>query len=561
MMHPKKLAMAVQIALWGGLATSLPLAAMADTLTASSGSSASAASPGPDAPSVASSLFNFDVVDGNSSSVGTFTWDNAAQSWSTSNVDFTKFSANVFGGTFNGNSSLVTLPTNGPSITAPVLAGMPQTVGTDNVTAFQSVQTQVVGNADVSGSVVSVGQTTDGVNFTAPTISYTFLDTVNNANNNVVTTSGSATVDPLVATSASSDASLISVVSNATVTGTGSIQTGSYTVTSTDAAGNASVSGTSINVDHNGISIFDITGNATTDSQGNITTNLDPLTNRLVSITGSGITTNGLTVTGATTTNGVTNTGDIATTTLNTTGAACVGGALGVTGATTTNGVTNTGDVATTTLTTTGAASVGGTLAVTGATTTNGLANTGDFSSSGNASIGGNLVVGGTITAANATSVELTGTGASATLDGTTATFKNSTGHGVAIQESETTLSGGRNSTSLTLNDDGATFRNTSAGGPARVTGVADGRSRYDAVNYGQLGKAFEGAASAAALAALPQPVAGKNYSVGVGYGNFADESAVAFGAKANVGNVSFSAGGAFSDSEEMVNVGAGYSF
>jgi hypothetical protein len=46
-----------------------------------------------------------------------------------------------------------------------------------------------------------------------------------------------------------------------------------------------------------------------------------------------------------------------------------------------------------------------------------------------------------------------------------------------------------------------------------------------------------------------------------VGYGNFADESAVAFGAKANVGNVSFSAGGAFSDSEEMVNVGAGYSF
>ena len=113
----------------------------------------------------------------------------------------------------------------------------------------------------------------------------------------------------------------------------------------------------------------------------------------------------------------------------------------------------------------------------------------------------------------------------------------------------------------MTLNDDGATFRKTSAGGPARVTGVADGRSRYDAVNYGQLGKAFEGAASAAALAALPQPVAGKNYSVGVGYGNFADESAVAFGAKANVGNVSFSAGGAFSDSEEMVNVGAGYSF
>jgi hypothetical protein len=59
--------------------------------------------------------------------------------------------------------------------------------------------------------------------------------------------------------------------------------------------------------------------------------------------------------------------------------------------------------------------------------------------------------------------------------------------HGLAVNQNRTVLSGGTRSTSLTLNDDGATFANTATGGPARVTGVADGAHNFDAINYGQL--------------------------------------------------------------------------
>lgn len=71
--------------------------------------------------------------------------------------------------------------------------------------------------------------------------------------------------------------------------------------------------------------------------------------------------------------------------------------------------------------------------------------------------------------------------------------------HGVDINQTRTVISGGTHSTSLTLNDWGATFQNDTTGGPARVTGVADGEDRYDAVNYGQLEKAYSGVAVACA--------------------------------------------------------------
>ena len=77
--------------------------------------------------------------------------------------------------------------------------------------------------------------------------------------------------------------------------------------------------------------------------------------------------------------------------------------------------------------------------------------------------------------------------------------------HGLTVGTQSTSLSGGTRSTSLTLNDSGATFRNDSTRGPARVMGVDDGRSGYDAVNYHQLTKAYSGVASAAALAAVPR--------------------------------------------------------
>jgi trimeric autotransporter adhesin len=139
--------------------------------------------------------------------------------------------------------------------------------------------------------------------------------------------------------------------------------------------------------------------------------------------------------------------------------------------------------------------------------------------------------------------------------------------HGVDINQTRTVISGGTNSTSLTLDDDGATFRNDDTGGPAKVTGVADGTGDYDAVNYRQLKKyrdeAHAGIASVAALAAIPPPVPGKRVSIGGGYGNFRGSNAGAVGAKAILfDNAMLTAGVGIDDmSEVTTSVGFGWSF
>ena len=140
----------------------------------------------------------------------------------------------------------------------------------------------------------------------------------------------------------------------------------------------------------------------------------------------------------------------------------------------------------------------------------------------------------------------------------------NNTGHGLTINPDNTVLSGGTTSTSLTLNNWGATFNNN--GGPARVTGVADGESHYDAVNYGQLQKANIGIASVSALAAIPAVMPCKRFAIGAGYGYFERESAVALGLKAKLwDNISVQAGVGFgvgtSDSTYTANAGFSYSF
>ena len=69
-----------------------------------------------------------------------------------------------------------------------------------------------------------------------------------------------------------------------------------------------------------------------------------------------------------------------------------------------------------------------------------------------------------------------------------------------------TTLVGG--GTNMALSSSGAHFSNAS-GGPVTVSGVADGRSRYDAVNYGQLQDverlASRGIAAGSAMSNIPQ--------------------------------------------------------
>lgn len=139
-------------------------------------------------------------------------------------------------------------------------------------------------------------------------------------------------------------------------------------------------------------------------------------------------------------------------------------------------------------------------------------------------------------------------------------------GHGISITQSNTVISGGTNSTTLTLDDSGATFQNTSTGGPARVTGVADGTSDFDAVNYRQLrgfaDTAYSGIATAHALSAIPSPAPGKSFAVGGGYGYFEDKHAFALGGSAIVTeNIVIKGGWGYSNESSSANGGVAYSF
>ncbi|PHS73628.1 MAG: hypothetical protein COB22_00005, partial [Cycloclasticus sp.] len=168
------------------------------------------------------------------------------------------------------------------------------------------------------------------------------------------------------------------------------------------------------------------------------------------------------------------------------------------------------------------------------------------------------------------------------TLDEATASLEvtNSLGntHGLVVGTSSTTLSGGTTSSQINLDDNGAQFTSTDLNatfdmGGHRVTNVADGIDPGDAINKGQLDAAVNGLqkqiddntsgiATVAAMANIPAPLPGHNYSMGVGYGNFQGEQAIAFGATAMVGeriNVKLSAG--VSGSDVTIGAGAGMSW
>ncbi len=99
--------------------------------------------------------------------------------------------------------------------------------------------------------------------------------------------------------------------------------------------------------------------------------------------------------------------------------------------------------------------------------------------------------------------------------------------HGLVVTESQTTLSGGTESSSMTLTDRAATFSNAQNGNPITVTGVADGRADFDAVNVRQFAGAI---AAVAAQANIPALAAGQDRTFGMGVGNFMGKSALAMG-------------------------------
>jgi autotransporter adhesin len=102
---------------------------------------------------------------------------------------------------------------------------------------------------------------------------------------------------------------------------------------------------------------------------------------------------------------------------------------------------------------------------------------------------------------------------------------------------------------------------------------VADGTGPTDAVNVRQLGsltdkldnvtdKAYAGIASVAALSAIPSVPAGKTFTLGMGYGYYSSESAVALGARGMImDNISFTGGVGYSNGRLTPAVGVGFSW
>ena len=278
----------------------------------------------------------------------------------------------------------------------------------------------------------------------------------------------------------------------------------------------------------------------------------------------------------------ITTTGNIGTETLAVTTNATVGGTLGVTGATTMSTLSTSGAATLNSAAVTNNATVGGTLGVTGATTMTGAltANGGatvtgatGINISGNAAttIGSTSGTGDVnIASADTVNVRVGAAGAASSgamsLSGTQSalTYTNSAGntHGLTVGESSTTLSGGTTSTTLTLNNNGASFADhTNA--PVTVTGVADGVNDFDAVNRRQLNKAFAGIAGAYALAAMPAPAYGKQHSFGMGAGYYEGENAIAMGYKGMIDKDVMLTVGASYNSQKVsgANVGVGWSW
>ena len=130
--------------------------------------------------------------------------------------------------------------------------------------------------------------------------------------------------------------------------------------------------------------------------------------------------------------------------------------------------------------------------------------------------------------------------------------------HGLVVNEQAVVLSGGTHSSSMTLDDAGARFSNSVNRGPITVTGVADGHSQYDAVNRGQLNRAYSGIASIAAMSQIPPLNSGNRFSFGVGIGYFENEGALAMGIKSTIDrstNLSISLG---HDTQQRTSLAAG---
>jgi hypothetical protein len=138
---------------------------------------------------------------------------------------------------------------------------------------------------------------------------------------------------------------------------------------------------------------------------------------------------------------------------------------------------------------------------------------------------------------------------------------------GLTVLPTATTLSGGglNNPSQLSLTATGASFGNGSSGAPITVTGVADGVNPYDAVNMRQLNQMTNivstGVASIAAMSNIPDLSPTKKFGIGVGYGNFQGNSAVAIGASGRLSSALTVKASVGSGYNSNTSVGTGLTF
>ena len=537
----------------------------------------------------------------------TFAYDFATKTWlppagwqrlaGTAGVDF-----------IDGKGLQLSLGVPTPPSEPSIVAGTPTTTGArgSTVTAVPLVS-EVLGASTANGAVSSLGVTTTPYTVTPTTMSYTLQDVrpATPVTTTGVSASGTTTVVSSVTGPAAAVTGRVVVAST-----TPAYNNGSYTITGNGTTG--TIAGSVVALNSSGLTVSNITGNATIDANGVITAN--PVTSAAVAITNTGITVAAgatLTVAGNFITNGITNTGNIAATTLNTTGLATlnsaaitnnatVGGTLAVTGATSVGGALAVTGPSTLggTLAVAGASSLGGNLAVAGATTlastlavtgastlASTLAVTGattlrsTLGVTGAATLGSTLAVTGATTLAS--TVAITGAttlGSTLAVTGATTLAGALTANGGAVISNGIVIASGAGAagntlvvdgtsirangggTSLTLNSSGATFGGAS-GAPVRVRGIADGVSGNDAASFGQVRSTYRGIAGVSALAAIPAPAAGKTFSVGLGYGRFKGEDAAAIGVRANFkNNVSVTIGASL-NGQSTYNAGVGYSW
>ena len=126
-------------------------------------------------------------------------------------------------------------------------------------------------------------------------------------------------------------------------------------------------------------------------------------------------------------------------------------------------------------------------------------------------------------------------------------------------------VAGGNNATATAYNsvaigtnsvaDQDNTVSVGAPGDPRRITNIAPGINGSDAVNVHQLNevrnkidevrkKAYAGIASVSALAGIPNPIPGKRFTMGIGYGYYEGQNAMAIGLKGIVSaRISLTAG------------------